>query len=174
MNLVLIGYRGSGKSVVAARLTQELPMTAVSLDREIEREAGLSIPEIVEQHGWPWFRDLESEITERFSALDNLILDTGGGVVLREQNVRYLARNGRIFWLKASVDTIAARIRSSSNRPSLTGAKSFVEEIEEVLAERMPLYRSAAHREIDTDVLSVEDVADAIIRQIGYSVDDSS
>ena len=166
MNLVLIGYRGTGKSVVAARLAQKLPMTAVSLDEENEREAGLSIPEIVEKHGWSWFRDLEAEITKRLSAMDNLILDTGGGVVLREENVRNLARNGQIFWLKASVATIAARIQDSSNRPSLTGAGSFLEEIEEVLAERLPLYRAAADHEIDTDLLSVEEVADTIIQQI--------
>jgi shikimate kinase len=166
MNVVLIGYRGSGKSVVAALLAQKLPMTAVNLDQEIEREAGLPIPEVVAKHGWSWFRDLESRITERFSAKDNLILDTGGGVVLQEENVRNLARNGRIFWLKASVDTIATRIRDSANRPSLTGSKSFLEEIEEVLAERLPLYRAAAHHEVDTDPLSVEEVADTIIRQI--------
>lgn len=166
MNLVLIGYRGTGKSVVATRLAEKLPMTVVSLDEEIEREAALSIPEIVKKHGWSWFRDLESEIIKRHSAMDNLILDTGGGVVLRKENVRNLARNGRIFWLKASVATIAARIQDSSNRPSLTGAASFLEEIEEVLAERLPLYRASANYEIDTDLLSIKEVADLIVRQI--------
>jgi shikimate kinase len=167
MNLVLIGYRGTGKSVVAAALARKLAMRAVSLDAEIEREAGLSIPEIVERHGWPRFRDLEAEITARFSALDNLILDTGGGVVLRERNVTNLAHNGRIFWLKASVETIVTRIQDSTNRPSLTGARSFVEEIAEVLAERLPRYRAAAHHEIDTDRLSVDEVADTIVRALG-------
>jgi shikimate kinase len=166
MNVVLIGYRGTGKSAVAALLAQKLAMTAVSLDEQIEREAGLTIPEIVEKHGWAWFRDLESKITEKFSAMDNLILDTGGGVVLREENVRHLCRNGCIFWLKASVDTIGTRIQDTSNRPSLTGAKSFLEEIEEVLAERLPLYRAAANHEIHTDSLSVEEVADAIIERV--------
>lgn len=166
MNLVLIGYRGTGKSGVAARLSEKLSMTAICLDEEIERDAGLSIPEIVEKHGWPWFRDLESKITSEFSAMDGLILDTGGGVILRDDNVRNLAQNGRIFWLRASVETIAARIRDSSNRPSLTGEKSFVDEVEQVLAERRPLYRAAAHHEIDTDLLSLEEVADAVIRML--------
>jgi shikimate kinase len=166
MNVVLLGYRGAGKSVVAACLAEKLPMTAVCLDEEIERQAGRSIAEIVEEVGWPRFRDLESEITAKFSAKDNLIVDAGGGVILREENVRNLERNGRIFWLRASVDTIATRIRDSGNRPSLTGAKSFLEEIEEVLAERLPLYRAAAHHEIDTDRLSAEEVAETIIQQI--------
>jgi shikimate kinase len=164
MNLVLIGYRGTGKSAVAALLSQKLSMAAVCLDEEIERDAGMSIPEIVEQHGWPWFRDLEARITSRFSAMDDLILDTGGGVILRAQNVSSLARNGRVCWLKASVETIAARIEHSSNRPSLTGETSFIDEIEQVLAERTPLYRAAAHHEIDTDALSIGEVVDAVIQ----------
>jgi shikimate kinase len=166
MNLVLIGYRGTGKSAVAALLARKLSMTVVCLDEEIEREAGLSIPEIVKKHGWPWFRDLEAEITRTFSGRDNLILDTGGGVILRDGNVKNLARNGRIFWLKASIETIAARIADSSSRPSLSGSKSFLEEIEEVLAERLPLYKAAADHEIETDRLSVEEVADTIVRTL--------
>jgi shikimate kinase len=164
MNLVLIGYRGTGKSAVAALLSEKLSMTAICLDEEIESDARLSIPEIVEQHGWTWFRDLESKLTSKFSAMDELILDTGGGVILRDDNVSSLARNGRVCWLKASVETIAARIEHSSNRPSLTGEKSFLDEIEQVLAERTPLYRAAAHHEIDTDALSLEEVADAVIQ----------
>ncbi len=85
MNLVLIGYRGTGKSAVAEILSRKLGMPAVSLDEEIAREAGMPIPEIVEKHGWPWFRDLESEIAERFAMRDDAILDTGGGVVLRPE-----------------------------------------------------------------------------------------
>jgi shikimate kinase len=166
MNLVLIGYRGTGKSAVAAVLADRLSRTAVCLDEEIERDAGASIPEIVEKHGWPYFRNLETKITRKFSAMDDLILDTGGGVVLRDENVRALAQNGRIFWLKASVETIAQRIQSSSNRPSLTGTKSFLDEIEEVLTERLPLYRAAADHEIDTDSLSMEEVADTILEQL--------
>ena len=165
MNLVLIGYRGTGKSAVAAILSQKLGMTAVSLDEEIIREAGMSIPEIVEQHGWPWFRDLESEIVERFARRDEAILDTGGGVVLRPQNTQNLRQGGVLFWLEASVDVIVERIQESTVRPSLTEGRSFLEEVEEVLSERLPLYRAAADRAIDTDSLTVAGVADEIIRE---------
>jgi shikimate kinase len=165
MNLVLIGYRGTGKSAVAAILSQKLGMTAVSLDEEIIREAGMSIPEIVEQHGWPWFRDLESEIVERFARRDEAILDTGGGVVLRPQNTQNLRRGGVLFWLEASVDVIVERIQEGTERPSLTEGRSFLEEVEEVLSERLPLYRAAADRAIDTDLLTVAGVADEIIRE---------
>ena len=165
MNLVLIGYRGTGKSAVAQILSQKLGMTAVSLDEEIVREAGMSVPEIVKKHGWTWFRDLESEIAQRFGDRNDLILDTGGGVILRPENTRNLHRNGAVFWLKASVEVIVDRIRESSERPALSQGKSFLEEVEEILSERMPLYRAAADREIDTDPLTPTAVADEIIRE---------
>ena len=165
MNLVLIGYRGTGKSVVAAILSQKLRMPALSLDQEIVREAGIPIPEIVAKHGWPWFRDLESEIVERVALRDEAILDTGGGVILRPQNVENLRRGGALFWLKASVEVIVERIQESTERPSLTEGRSFLEEVEEVLSERLPLYRDAADCEIDTERLTAAGVADEIIRE---------
>lgn len=169
MNLVLIGYRGTGKSVVAEILSQRLDMPVVSLDEEIVREAGMSIPEIVEKNGWTWFRDLESEIARRFAERDDLILDTGGGVILRPENTKNLRASGTVFWLEASVETIVDRIQESSERPALTHGKSFLEEVEEVLSERLPLYRAAADHEVDTDPLTPTAVAEAIIRELRSS-----
>ncbi len=151
MNLVLIGYRGTGKSTVAKRLASKLGRPVVSLDQEIVRHAGRSIPEIVEQHGWPHFRDLEAQITKQFAAQDNLVIDAGGGVILRPENVENLRRNGKLFWLRASVPTIVARIEKGTQRPALTAGKSFTEEVEDVLRERTPLYEAAAHHRIETD-----------------------
>jgi shikimate kinase len=165
MNLVLIGYRGTGKSVVAEILRGKLGMPVVSLDEEIVREAGMSIPEIVEQQGWPGFRDLESAIVERFAKRDGAILDTGGGVILRPENTENLRRGGILFWLEASVERIVERIQESTERPPLTEGKSFLEEVEEVLSERLPLYRAAADREVDTDPLTAAEVAEGIARE---------
>jgi shikimate kinase len=174
MNLVLIGYRGTGKSVVAEILSRKLGMVAVSLDEEIVREAGMSIPEIVEKHGWPWFRDLESEIAERFGRRDDLILDTGGGVILRPENTENLRRGGVLFWLKASAPVIVDRIQQSTERPALTEGKSFLTEVAEVLSERLPLYRAAADREIDTEALTPTAVADQIIHEFRGLADERS
>lgn len=165
MNLVLIGYRGTGKSVVAEILSEELGMPAVSLDAEIVREAGMSIPAIVERHGWPWFRDLESAVTRRFAERDGLILDTGGGVILRPENTERLRRDGAVFWLEASVEVIVERIRGSGERPALTEGKSFLQEVGEVLEQRLPLYRAAADHAIATDALAPRAVADEILRK---------
>lgn len=163
MNLVLIGYRGTGKSTVAKLLAKKLGMQVVSLDQEIVRHAGCSIPEIVKEHGWPHFRDVEAQITKQFAAKDNLILDAGGGVILRPQNVENLRRNGKLFWLRASVPAIVARIEGGSERPALTAGKSFTEEVEDVLRERTPLYEAAAHHRVETDQRSPEHVATEIL-----------
>jgi shikimate kinase len=159
LNLVLVGYRGTGKSCIARALGSALGREVVSLDAEIVKAAGMSIPEIVAAHGWSHFRDLEEEVCEKFSARDGLVLDCGGGVVERENNVAVLRANGVVFWLKAAVPTIVARIHKSADRPSLTGTKSFTEEAEEVLARRAPLYARIAHVEIDTEGRGVRDIA---------------
>jgi len=164
MNLVLIGYRGTGKSTVARLLAEMLGMEVVSLDREIVRRAGRSVPEIVAQHGWPHFRDLESAVTKDFSERDNIIIDAGGGVILRGENVECLRHGGKLFWLRASVPVIVARIEAGTERPPLAAGKSFTEEVEEVLRERTPLYAAAADYQIDTDALSPEQVAAAVAR----------
>ncbi len=91
-----------------------------------------------------------------------MILDTGGGAILRPQNVQALRENGLVFWLKASPETIAARIKDSAARPALTPGKTFLEEIDEVLRERTPLYHAAADFEIDTDGKTLEKIADDI------------
>ena len=166
MNIVLIGYRGTGKSEVGKLLAERLNRSLFSLDQLIVERAGKSVPEIVEESGWDHFRDLESEVTADCAREENAILDTGGGVILRPQNVEQLKSSGILFWLKASVETIAERIGADDQRPSLTGKSSFVEEIAEVLEQRVELYRAAAHYQIDTNANSIEEVADEIEQEL--------
>lgn len=167
MNVVLVGYRGTGKSVVGQLLASQLRLRVVSLDAELQRQAGKSIPEIVREVGWPGFRDLEEQIVTTFAAQDGQVLDCGGGVIEREANFERLRAAGRVIWLKASTATIVSRIRGDTQRPSLTGAKSFTEEVDEVLQRRTPLYRRIAHHEIDTDARTVEDIAREIVTLVG-------
>lgn len=164
MNLVLIGYRGTGKSTVARLLSRQLSRNVVSLDQEIVRDTGRSIPEIVAEHGWPHFRDIEADVTRRVAARDDLIIDAGGGVILRRENVDALRHHGRLFWLRASVPVIVARIQGGTERPALVAGKSFTEEVEEVLRERTPLYEAAAHFQVDTDNRTATDVAAEVAR----------
>ena len=164
MNIVLIGYRGTGKSSVARMLSKELNFPVFNMDEEITKKAGMSIPQIVEKFGWDKFRDLESEIAEQVSNLDNHIIDTGGGVILRDKNVENLRKNSKVFWLKADITTIVKRIKHGRHRPSLTEGKSFVDEIEEVLTQRKEKYEKAADYIIDTSELSSSDVTEEIVK----------
>jgi shikimate kinase len=159
VNLVLVGYRGTGKSALARQLAGRLARRVLSLDEEIVRRAGMPIPAIVSAHGWPYFRDLEEAVCRDAGAEDGLVIDCGGGVVEREANVGSLRANGRVFWLRASPDTIVARIGGDRSRPSLTGSRSFTDEVEEVLARRTPLYQRMCHEVIDTDGREIDELA---------------
>lgn len=163
MNLVLIGYRGTGKSVVGRIVARLLRMDYVGMDARIVERAGISIPEIVERHGWTGFRDLESELATELAGRDNLVIDTGGGVIERSENSIALKANGCVIWLTAAVQTIVTRIQDDTQRPALVEGKTFTEEVAEVLAAREPKYRNASHHQIATDDLSPEQVADKII-----------
>jgi shikimate kinase len=163
MNIVLIGYRGTGKSHVGRLVSEKLSFPYVSIDKAITLRAGLSIPEIVERYGWPGFRDRESLEVREMAVWDSIVIDTGGGVIERPENVEQLRGNGCIIWLKASVETIVSRIEGNDERPALTAGKTFTEEVSEVLERRTPLYRAAAMYEIDTDALEPEEIADMII-----------
>ncbi|MDH5335305.1 MAG: shikimate kinase [Nitrospira sp.] len=166
MNVVLIGYRGTGKSTVGKLVAARLDRVLVSTDAEIVKLVSHSIPEIVEQHGWEYFRDLETKICLDLAGRDGVVIDTGGGAILRSQNVESLKRTGKLFWLTAPVETIAKRIGADTQRPSLTGTKSFIDEIQDVLRERTPKYQAAADFVIETDGKSTTQVADEILAQL--------
>lgn len=168
MNIVLIGARGSGKSAVSSVIGAITGRPVLSTDAEIERRSGCTVRELVEARGWEAFRRIESDVALEFGRLDNAVIDTGGGIVLRAENVAALKAKGRIFWLRASVDTMAGRIQNDTNRPSLTGGKSFVDEIAEVLEVRAPLYAAAADGIVDTDARTPESVAREILSRLDH------
>jgi shikimate kinase len=163
MNIVLIGYRGTGKSVVGELLALKLNRETISMDAEIVRKAGMSIPDFVEQNGWPKFRDLETEVARELAERDNIIVDCGGGIIERQENISALQANGVIFWLQASVDVIVSRIADGTERPALIEGKSFTEEVAEVLDRRTPLYSEAAQHIVNTDNMTPEQVTDSIL-----------
>jgi len=163
MNIVLIGYRGTGKSAVGELLARKLNRETVSMDAEIVKKAGMSIPEFVEKNGWPAFRDLETEVALELAARDNIIVDCGGGIIERPENIPALRINGVIFWLQASVDVIVDRIAGGTERPALTEGKTFTEEVAEVLGQRMPLYSAVAQHTINTDEMTPAQVAESIL-----------
>jgi shikimate kinase len=163
MNIVLIGYRGTGKSAVGALLARRLGWPCLAMDALIVERAGMPIPEIVEKEGWPGFRDRESALARELAARDGIIIDCGGGIIERPENIDALREHGVLIWLQASVPVIVRRIQGDTQRPSLTSGKSFIDEVAEVLERRIPRYAAAAHHVIDTDALTPEEIAERIL-----------
>ena len=175
MNLVLIGYRGTGKSTVAERLATKLGWKAISTDAQIVEQAQKNIPDIVADNGWEHFRNLETEVCLALKNQDRLVIDTGGGIILRPDNVEALKPNSLIFWLIATVSTITRRIADDTQRPALTAGKTFLEEIQDVLTERTPKYQAAADHTIATDDLPPEEIASRILTIArGHGINPSS
>jgi len=165
MNLVLIGYRCSGKTTVGRRIAPRLQMRFVDIDDLIEEFHGALISEIVKSHGWDHFRVMEKRVIKEISSEDNIIIAPGGGAVLNPDNVLALRKNGLMVWLKANGQAIRKRMemdpRTYAQRPTLTGKGTF-EELEEVMAYREPLYEKASEVQLDTSTLSVEVVVENI------------
>ena len=135
-NIVLIGMPGSGKSAVGKILAKKTGKPLADTDRLIVREAGKSIPDIFREDGEPAFRDLESGIIRELSKQGGQIISTGGGAVLRPENVAMLRRNGRLFWLNRNPDDLVP----TDDRPLAdTEAK-----MKQLYIEREPVYRAAA------------------------------
>lgn len=153
MNIILIGYRGSGKTSVGRELAKLLERPFFDSDRMIFAKTGRTIREIVEAGGWPAFREAEKAVIAELSALDQAVISLGGGAVMDPENVAALEGRGKFVWLKADARTLARRMQSEQNgggqRPSLTGAGT-LEEVERVLAERLPVYRALADLAVDT------------------------
>lgn len=153
MNLVLIGYRGAGKTLVAQRLALALGWNWVDADVEIELAAGASIKAIFEAGGEARFREFEAATLQQLAERDQTVIAAGGGVVLREENRRLLAAMGKVIWLKAPIDALARRIAidatTAQRRPNLT-AQGGRDEIARLLAQREPLYRQCADLEVET------------------------
>lgn len=162
-NVILIGYRGTGKSSVAELVAVSTDRQVLHMDDSIVERTGCSISAFVAAHGWARFRDLESEVVREAASMSNTVVDTGGGVILREENVEQLKSTGPVFWLRAHATTIKARIQESVDRPSLTGQKSFLDEVEEVLKLREPLYASYADYTVETDNRTLGEIAEDII-----------
>jgi len=168
-NLVLIGCRACGKTSVGKALARALARPFVDLDEVLVAKAGRSIAEIVNEQGWLEFRKREKALVQLYGRLSGQVLAPGGGVVLDPDNVEILRAHGLLIWLTADPAALGRRLRQDQGtrefRPSLTGQDP-VAEIEQVLAERAPLYRAAAHLIMDTTGLSIEQVVKRILTAI--------
>jgi shikimate kinase len=162
MNIVLIGMRGSGKSTVGKLLAKKLNKQFIDTDRLLAEREGKQLPEIITLFGWDYFRNKESDIAEEVAKQTNAVISTGGGIILRQKNIDALGNKGMFVFLKASISEILKRIGRNKNRPSLTGKKSFTEELEDVWNERKKIYKQTADIIIETDNKTIEQIAEEI------------
>lgn len=169
MNIVLIGYRCSGKTAVGEILADELGRDFLDTDVLIEERACCSIEALISLKGWDYFREIEKGLVQDLSMRDNLVIATGGGVVMDEGNVKNLKKNSWIVWLNGRPEVLKERMgkeqRSGKMRPSLTGADP-LGEIEQVLSIRKPLYEQAGDLAVDTSDLSIREAATLIVSNL--------
>jgi shikimate kinase len=169
MNIVLIGYRCSGKTAIGRVLAHKLSMGFADTDVLIEEDAGESIEAIISTQGWDHFRKLERDVIERVSEKDSQVIATGGGVVVNQENVKALKKDGWVVWLDAKPDVLKERMnkeqQSGNIRPSLTEADPLAE-IEEVMNARRPMYQAAGDFVVDTTRLSEPEAAALIMKNL--------
>ena len=169
-NINLIGYRCSGKSSVGKKLAEVLRCQFVDADVVFVEQTAALIADFVVQFGWPEFRQVESRILGDLCRQDNIVLATGGGVVLSPGNRRKLQASGVNFWLQVNLETVLDRLPadtvSATQRPALT-ALSLEDEISAGLKERELFYREVSDHTIIVDNLSVSDIVAQILLQYG-------
>jgi len=163
-NIVLIGFMGSGKSMVALELGKRLKRDVIATDALAEAKEGQSIHDIFKSKGEAYFRNLESEIIKEVSLRRDIIIDCGGGVVLRKENLPHLKTNGIVFYLQATPEVIYQRIKNEKHRPLLKGPDP-LGCIKELYNQRLPLYNQADFT-IDANDASIEGPVVEIMRHL--------
>lgn len=165
INIVLVGFMGTGKTAVAKELARRLKREYVSLDELIETKEKRTIPKIFAESGESYFRDVESHVAKEVSNKENLVIDAGGGVVIREENVLNLKKSGVLICLKASPEVILARTKHAKHRP-LLNVSNPQEKIQELLKTREPYYARVDYS-VDTSNLTISEVVEKVLEIIG-------
>jgi shikimate kinase len=159
---------GSGKSTIGKRLAAKLGYQFVDADKELEARCGVAIPTIFDLEGEEGFRRREAGLIQDVSMLDGLILATGGGVVLREDNRKALSERGFVIYLETSVNELMHRLRNDTKRPLLAGGQPRAK-LEALALTRVPLYESIAHLTISSARQSAQALTLSIIEQLPKS-----
>jgi len=163
-NIYLVGLMGAGKTSVGRALARHLGKAFFDTDHEIERITGVTIPVIFDIEGEAGFRAREAKVLAEFAQRRNIVLATGGGVVLSEHNRRLLAENGTVVYLRATISDLAKRTRNDKNRPLLRTEPLAV--LQRLHEQRDPLYLEVAHLVVDTGSQSVSTLVRKLAEQL--------
>jgi shikimate kinase len=163
--IILVGYRGTGKTTVARLLASRLGWNAIDADELLEERAGQTIAALFQTEGEASFRRREAALVQELCQRRRQVIATGGGVILDPGNRECLKKAGKVIWLTADAPTLHRRLQSdvhtAARRPALTVGG--LEEIQQLLAEREPLYRECAHWKVATHQGSPDEVAQNIL-----------
>jgi len=170
MNVVLIGYRGSGKSSVGRALAERLGWSFADTDAILQERAGKTIREIYAALSEAGFRESEAQVVTELARSDRQVISTGGGVVLRADNVAALRATGTLVYLTAPPEVLWQRILGHAERRTTRLAidpdRGF-QQVRQALIERHPVYMQACHLIVDTSEASVDTLAEQIALQTG-------
>tara|TARA_B110000003_G_C16419978_1_gene445835 strand:- start:239 stop:760 length:522 start_codon:yes stop_codon:yes gene_type:complete len=165
-NIVLIGPMGSGKTTVGRRLSKKLGIDFYDSDHEITDKTGVSIDHIFDVEGEEGFRKRESDVLKDLCSQDNIIIATGGGAVISEENRIEISKTGSVIYLLSSVDQILRRTSKSKTRPLLENSKNKRKTISDIINARDPLYREIATITVDTNGKKLNEVINEILVQL--------
>lgn len=164
-NIVLIGFMGAGKSTVSEYLSRKYNMDTVEMDQIIAEREKMSISDIFSVHGEEYFRDLETKLLIEMQAKTNTVISCGGGVPMRERNVKEMKKNGCVVLLTATPETILERVKDNHDRPLLEGNKT-VSYISELMEKRREKYEAAADLIIETDEKSTQEICEELVQKM--------
>lgn len=164
-NIFLIGFMGTGKTTVSRSLSELLGYEEIDTDARITRRQHRSIPEIFESSGEQAFRDMETELLRELGKERHKIISCGGGMALRQENVKLMQEHGVVVLLTAEPETILARVQGSDERPILNGNMN-VSYIQELMAERISNYQRAGEVVVATDLQSPQEIAEEIEKKL--------
>ena len=164
-NVIIVGLMGAGKTTIGRLLARRLRRRFVDSDREVELRCGVRIATIFEIEGEEGFRAREAQAIEQLTAEQGIVLATGGGAVLREDNRRRLSAAGTVVYLHAKPEDLFERVRHDKNRPLLNTADPLAR-LRELYAQRDPLYRSIADLVIDTGAQSMQALTHRLIQRL--------
>ena len=165
MRVFLVGPPGAGKSTVGRHLAAQLQATFFDLDEVIQERAGADISWIFDVEGESGFRDRESAVVKDFASRDNVVIATGGGVVLRPENRAVMSNASTVVYLEASLSTLVSRTEGKTKRPLLVG-KDVSKVLQEIMAVREPLYREVADVTVESTGGSAKKLAGVIAQKL--------
>lgn len=163
--IVLIGYRGAGKSTIGRLLQKKLEWEYISTDEQIEKLEEKTIGEIVEKNGWNYFRKLEESVIKKMELSQNIVIDTGGGIVESKENILKLKSASLMVWIDAQIEDIVERLQKHQDRP-LLNKDNLAEDARFNYNKRFELYRQYSDLQFNTSFEKAETICDKIISEM--------